>query len=197
MLSNRATEFLRTLERRPAISTKEVETIILDQGLPCFAPWLDFHERYAGYCERFGRDGAIWGLVQENPQWLPTRKAEIDRESHEETWYITCADAHPSYMYRLDNRGEFLGTPAESFDIHVERIAVGWDFDRRTSGQNRVLTAAELGAQGLLERVKPFRIAEASDRYFRYYMTETGLVVEDVKTGVLRRGRVRILDSGP
>ena len=193
MLSNRAKSFLATLERRPAIPTKDVELIICDQGLPCFPVWLDFHERYAGFLEVFGRDWAIWGLVHNNPEWLRSRKAEVDREPHEEVWYITCADAHPSYSYRLDNKGEFLGDPAESFDIHVERIALGWDFHQR--GQSRALSTAELRAlcsqEILMTQMKDDLVSGASDCFFRYYMNDTYLLVEDAKTGMLRKGKVR------
>jgi hypothetical protein len=193
MLSTRARIFLATLERRPSIPTKEVEAIIRDQGYPCFSPWLDFHERYAGYLEVFGQDWAVWGLVHEKPVWLLPRKADIDREPHEETWYVTCADTHPSYDYRLDDKGEFLGPPAESFDIHVERIALGWDFHQK--GPSRVLTTDELRGPGFQEifitQIEPHLVAEASDRFFRYYMNENYLVVEDVESGRLLRARQR------
>ena len=193
MLSIRARSFLETLERRPFIPTREVEAIIREQGYPCFEPWLDFHDRYAGYHERFGRDGAIWGLAHERPQWLLPRKADIDREVNEEIWYVTCADAHPSYSYRLDNTGEFIGAPAERFDVHVERIALGWDFARRTGGRARPLSAGDLRGPafaGILERVKAFLVSEASDRFARYYMTDTLLLVEDASTGALRKGQI-------
>jgi hypothetical protein len=190
MLTTRAKNFLSTLERRPAIPTEDVEAIIRGAGCPCFAPWLDFHERYAGYLEVFGRDWAIWGLVHEEPVWLPPRQADIDREPHDETWYITCADVHPSYTYQLDDMGEFLGGPAESFDVYVERIALGWDFHRRS--EIRILTADELRGPAFQEifsdRVKAHLVTEASDSFLRYYMNDTYLVVEDASTGRLRNG---------
>jgi hypothetical protein len=178
------------LERRPFVPTRKVEEIIRNQGRPCYPQWLDFHERFAGYVETIGRDVAVWGLIHENPQWLRPMTADIDREPLQETWYITCADVHPSYDYRLDDKGEFLGYPAESFDKHVERMAVGWEFkrDRRIE----VIDIDELRSQAFLglfhSTVKPALVPEASDRYLTYYMDDHYLVVEDAETGKLRRG---------
>jgi hypothetical protein len=188
MLSARAIAFLSTLERRPFVATRKVEEIIGNQGFPCYPAWLDFHERYAGYVETIGRDVAVWGLVHENPTWLLPMKADIDRESAQETWYITCADVHPSYNYRLDDKGEFLGNPAESFDEHVERMAVGWEF--RREGNTQVIARDELRSQAFLSlfvnMVKSALVPEASDQYFTYYMDDHYLVVEDARTGKLR-----------
>lgn len=176
-LSSRARSFLATLERRPTVPAGEVEEIIIRSGYPCFPHWLQFQDRYAGYVERIGWDTAIWGLIQKN-----TDEPEI--EVCEGTWYITCADLHPSYEYRLDNRGEFLGGRAESFDIHVERLSLGWEFCQR--GEARVLDADEL--QGLVfsdhfrKQIKHHLVPEASDRYSRYYMSDTWLVVELART---------------
>ncbi len=193
MLSVRARKYLETLERRPAVATTAVEAAIRAQGYPCFEPWLEFHERYAGYVEWFGRDGAIWGVIHEKPQWLLPLRADIEKETHEDTWYVTCADAHPSYNYRLDSAGEFIGVAAQSFDIHVERIALGWEFNQRTGGRDRPLTAGDLRGpefSDLAERISASLVPEASDRYFRYYMSDTQLLVQDAVTGVLKRGRM-------
>ncbi|MFY0540408.1 hypothetical protein [Nannocystis pusilla] len=152
---------------------------------------MTFHERYAGYLERLGQDWAIWGLVHKNPTWLSPMQPDIDRESNEDTWYITCADAHPSYEYRLDNRGEVVGTRAESFDIEVERSALGWDFRQR--GETRALVASELRSEDFRQmfetQIRPFLVVDASDRYFRYYMSPRYFLVENARTGTLVRGR--------
>lgn len=194
MLSSRAKRLLERLERRPAIETADVESIIRAQGYPCLPIWLEFHDRYAGYVEVFGRDCAVWGLVHENPEWLLPRKAEIDREPNEETWYITCADAHPSYSYRLDNRGEFLGDPAVSFDVHVERVATFAEFQERVPC--RALAVSELRSQAvrdvLLNELYQEPVTEASDQFFRYYMNDAYLLVEDAETRELRRGLTRM-----
>ena len=190
-LSPRARTFLATLERRPAVPTAEVEAIVTGSGFPCFTPWLAFHDRYAGYVEALRQDGFVWGLVHRNPRWLAPNKPDIDSEADELTWYIGSADGHPSYDYRLDNTGEFLGgAPAESFDIHVERIALGREFQRR--GVVRAWSDDELrgpAARDTFEaRVKAHLVAEASDRFSRYYRSESHFVVECVETGALRRG---------
>jgi hypothetical protein len=129
----------------------------------------------------------------ENPKWLLPRRADIDRESQEEIYYITCADAHPSYTYQLDNKGEFLGFPAESFEIHVERIALGWAFSQ--SEPTRPIVMSELRSSYMQEvfatQMKPHLIAEASDKFSRYYMNDTYLLVENTETGMLRRGSQR------
>ena len=194
MLSIRANAFLATLERHSRIPTKDVESIIRDQGLPCFAVWLDFHDRFSGYLERFGRDWAIWGLVHQNPQWLLPRKADADREPNEELWYITCADAHPSYSYRIDSKGEFLSAPAISFDVHIERIALGRDFQEKT--KCRALSKVELSAldekEVIAKQLKPFQIAEASDCFSKYYMNDSYFLVEDASSGKLRKGQVKV-----
>jgi hypothetical protein len=189
-LSSRARRFLATLERRPAVPTAEVEAIITGSGFPCFAPWLTFHERYAGYVERSAHDWFIWGLAHRNPYWLGANAVDVDSELDGKTWYITCADGHPSYTYRLEHTGEFLGGPAESFDIHVERLALGWEFKQR--GAARVCSVDELRDPAFRQvfeaRVKPYWVAEASDRFSRYYMSDSYFVVESVQSGALRRG---------
>ena len=63
----------------------------------------------------------------------------LDSELGGKTWQIFCADGHPSYNYRLEQTGEFIGAPAESFDIHVERIARGWEFEQRGACQAVIL----------------------------------------------------------
>lgn len=191
-LTPRALAFLATLERRPAVSTSQVEQALANQGLPCFAPWLEFHERYAGFLERFGKDGAIWGLIHTKPLWLAPGKADVEKEEHEDVWYIRCADAHPSYSYQLDSAGEFLGTPAQSFDIHVERIALGWDFAQ--AGESHRLTVAEMrdiSSEPFLQQLQAHRIYEASDKYSIYYMSDRILAVEDAKKRILRSVRSR------
>jgi hypothetical protein len=194
MLSRRAERFLETLERRPSIPTNDVEAMILDQSYPCYPCWLEFHERYAGYVEVFGRDSAIWGLAHMSSEWLVPRKVDVDCETNEDVWYITCADVHPSYNYRLDNKGEFLGGPAATFDVHVERAGAFFDFQQ--DGHCRPLTSDELRTPQLRQMVnrtlRADLVAEASDSFFKYYMNDTYLVVESGKTRALVRGIVKV-----
>lgn len=189
MLTERANEYLRSLKRLPAIPTKEVEKIILDAGYPVFDCWLDFHDRYAGYVEVLGCDSAILGLSHEASYWYGPRTVDIDRELHEEIWYITCAELHPSYTYRLENNGEFLGVRATSFDIHVERCGLLRQFS--LGHQTRWMTKDELLAVDA-RNLEPFIVPEASDTFSTYYENETHLLIYDVEDEQLRRGVVRL-----
>ena len=191
-LSPRARRFLATLERRAAIPTEEVEAIIQTSGFPCFAPWLAFHERYAGFVHQTDYDWFIWGLAHRDPYWLDPNAVQIDSRSGGQSWHVTCADCHPSYNYRLDHTGIFLGgdAPAESYDIHVEQGALGWEF--KQIGQFRAWKDEELRDPAFRalfeERIEPHPVPEATDCYSRYFMSARYFVVQSVKTGTLRRG---------
>ncbi|MDH5692827.1 MAG: hypothetical protein OEZ47_06965 [Gammaproteobacteria bacterium] len=189
MLSNRANNFLSTLKRVPGLSASEVEKIIKSQGYPCFDAWLDFQDRFAGYVEEFGGEAAVWGLVHEEPYWLPKKKAEIESEPDGKTWYISCADAHPSYSYQLENNGEFLGTPSESFDIYVERKSVAWHFNSNCEAE--LIKKPELSDPSFQKvfdlEIKKDLVPEASDKFSKYYMNDFYFLIEDCKSGKFRR----------
>jgi hypothetical protein len=191
-VSTRARKYLATLEKRVSIPIKKVEDAILATGNPCFPTWLDFHEKYSGYLEWFGNDWAIWGLVHPNSVWLEPNVPDIEREPGEETFYIRCADTHPSFNYRLDQNGTFLGGKAENFGIFVERVAVGWEFAQH--GKSRILTPEELRThefRNTFEKLlRRHLIHEASDRFSRYYMDASHLVIENVKTEELVQARI-------
>jgi len=167
MLTSRAANYLAGLERLERVSTREVETTLLGQGFPCFAPWLEFHERYAGYVEPMGRDVAIWGIVHRRSEWLDSGRADVDREIKMDIWYAVCADVHPAYNYRLNNDGEFFGRMATSFDVKIERNALVASFSAK--GPNRYITS-ELHdaafAQRLRAELGPRLDAAASDSTF-------------------------------
>jgi hypothetical protein len=74
-----------------------VEQMLVDGGYPCPSVWLDFHERYAGYIEKFGKDAALWGLAHPRAIWVDTNSVEAEFDDSDESWTITCADVHPSY----------------------------------------------------------------------------------------------------
>jgi hypothetical protein len=101
------------------------------------------------------------------------------------------------YNYRLDDKGEFLGPPAISFDVHVERVALGWEFSRK--GASRVLSKSEVWGPQFTElfntSIKPHLIPEASDHYARYYMSEQYLIVEDAEKGSIRKARELIQNT--
>lgn len=190
-LSETAVRFLRTLRRVPFLTTARVESELIRSGKPCFSAWLDFHERFAGYVEPLGPDEAIWGIMHEQPQWLSPFEAQVEPEKDGVTFYISCADVHPSYSYQLTNTGEFLGFPAESFAVHVERCAAGWDFGSRHATQ--ALTQAELRDPEFIERCTNAEVlTHASDRFSRYLRDADTLVVWRAGAKSPQRGWRRI-----
>ena len=181
MLTERASWLLSTLERRPAIPTREVEAIVRGQGAPCPEVWLAFHDRFTGYVEIFGRDSAVWGLAHEESCWLGPRGIHVEQDDERENrWAILCADVHPTYGYMLDDEGGFVGHGQhESFEVHVEQLAAlrafGADGDvRRLLDEIAVPGARE----SVLAEVQPFAIAEASDRYTRCFLSPRYFVRE-------------------
>ncbi len=185
LLSKRAQSYLGTIVRIPSVPVGDVEKIFRDSGYPCFAPWLEFHERYAGYVEPMGLDTAVWGLVHEESCWIGARRVLVDRDEHEDKWFVTCAEVHPSYNYALDNRGEFVGVLAESFEIKIERNAVAWAF--LSQGPYAAVSQRDLYdmsfVEHLREETRPHLVLEASDRYLRYYMSERYWAIEDPDSG--------------
>jgi hypothetical protein len=151
---------------------------------PVFEPWLEFHDRYAGYEEPLGRDKAIWGIIHPRGTWIKGRIANVDKEPKEDRWYVTCADVHPSYNYLLDNRGEFLGQLAESFDIKVERDSLINEL--RSLGKVARLSVQQMKSREAIqvaERIRDNLIPEASDKYYRYYSAHHTVFVEDLELG--------------
>lgn len=185
MLTKRATDFLSTLERREHLPTESVSELIVRAGFEPLGHWLAFHERYAGYVDDLGNDDAILGLAHRSPQWLEAEEIEIEEENDGVTRYITCADVHPSYTYQLDHRGEFLGGPARSFDVHFERKAMGWEFGR--DRKVRFLSAADFRGVRGLEPDEGHVVQEASDEFSRYVLVENYLVVTSGDGATVRK----------
>jgi len=182
MLTKRAQDYLRTLARRPAIPASEVERILKGAGSPCFDPWLAFHESYAGYVEPLGRDTAVWGLVHEQGHWIAPGGASVEKEPHDKAWYIVCADVHPSYSYKLDHLGEFLGEPAVSFDVKVERNALVVDFMSR--GKTRYLIQELKDPTRIKELLEGSAIdPHTADKFARYHVSTRYLLKEDAESG--------------
>lgn len=194
MLSQTATQYLSTLERRPSISTREVQGILRERKYPQPAPWIDFHDRYAGYVELLGKDWAVWGLAHDRPYWLGPREveAEVERGEASEIWTVTCADVHPSYEYTLDQDGVFSSEGAESFDIKVEQNAVRWSFARRGAVES-VVDPDELGA--LQHRLRDRLMEPASDKFSRFFMDDEFLLIQRVQASTWQAWR--LLHRGP
>jgi hypothetical protein len=179
MISARAREWLATLERRSAPSVAEVREALKRAGAPAFEPWLSFQERYAGYVEPIGREVSVWGLLHESPAWAPKNAVEVEHTAAEDLWLVTCADVHPSYEYRLDQKGALLAGPARSFDVHVERVALRAWFCSR--GQAPTL-AFNVKKPKLVERISAETelVREASDEHFEHYLGADILAIHEV-----------------
>lgn len=179
MLTDKAKKYLSTLERRPFVPTEDVEKIILDSGYPCFPKWLDFHEKYAGYVELLGKDKAVWGLAHQSPTWLGSLAVEVSYDKKENSYDIVCADVHPSYNYVICESGEFMGFRSESFDIYVERKAVGYDFSFGFDVKS--VSGSEL-SEDVIDRVMGAEniLIEASDAFSEYYFRDEFLLVKSL-----------------
>jgi len=190
VLSERARLYLDRCERYPAVPTADVERILLAGGWPAPAAWLDFHDRYAGYVERIYRDTAVWGLAHTESFWFGPLGVEVDSED-DGSRTIYCAELHPSYGYQLDSAGRFLGRglEADSFGVHVERLAL-WgafldDGPARKEGDQQRLGDPAVRAE-LLARLAGHLVPEASDSWFAVYRDGRTLIHDDVRAGRLR-----------
>ena len=180
-LSDRATAWLGSLERRVPVSVERVRRALAEAGAPAPVPWLEFHERYAGYVVPLGLDGAVWGLAFERGTFWPSRvpfSVDVERDDPHAPWTIGCADVHPSYDdYRLDERGRFLDGPSSSFDVHVEQKALWVEFCRGSTSA-RVRPGADEDALARID-ADAVRVDEASDVHLEYWRGSTVLAVRD------------------
>ena len=169
VLSDRAQKWLNTLKREPAVSTEELKVALERIECPAFESWLEFHEKFAGYVQPLGDDHAKWGLIHAQAQWMPD--GGVDAEIDGEMWLISCADAHPSYQYILEDNGHFLGGPSERFDIQVERFALQWWFAHQGSIPERRFNIQNKKA---IERITTTTtlVPEVSDQYYEYFLGE-------------------------
>jgi hypothetical protein len=169
MTTARAQRYLATLHRQDPEPIAAVREAIARELSPPPEPWLEFHERYAGYEEPLGSEEfAVWGIVHRSPYWLAAGEAQVERSGTE--CYVTCAEVHPSFDYRLSATGAFSssggGRRARSFDVKVERDAVVWE---ATSGGRRWVWDPVLARTGLDRIEAALRVsgaavvAEASD----------------------------------
>lgn len=168
--SPRAQAYLRSLERELALPTQAVASALDALGWHC-EPWLSFHENYAGYIERVGKDTIVWGIMRRDSDWIPEPMIDADGPGDQDA-LIACADCHPSYDYCLDVLGRFTGLGggggAECFSIKVERDALLHDLSLHTEVRVSEGIANER-AQDLLKRYQYQVVDEASDRFATYY----------------------------
>ncbi|MCX2794703.1 hypothetical protein SAMN05660479_02242 [Microbulbifer thermotolerans] len=178
MLTDRAKKYLATLERVPSIPTREIERILSDNEYPCIPEWLEFHDRFSGYIEPLGLDRAVWGLAHNSPVWMDSFSVDVECDKIEGTFEVVCADVHPSYNYTIDDRGHFFGLASESFEIYVERKAVGFLFSK--AGSVRPIRVADIEDEVIGHILnKENLISEATDKFFTYYRYDNYLCVQN------------------
>lgn len=181
MLSLRAQRYLQQLERRPHVEDLGAVKAALERaGAPATEELLSFHERYAGYVKR-GPDEFIWGLIHEKPAWGTQMEVDADREK--DRWYVSCADAHPSYALMLDQHGAHYttaGVPrATSFEIYTEQGALISEFYERQEARGplkyrtlELFNDRKELHEVLLPRLEGRQVAEGSDEHGAIYVTE-------------------------
>jgi hypothetical protein len=182
-LSTRATTYLSTLRRLAAVPTRTVDEVLRARlGKAAPTPWLDFHERFAGYVEPLGNESAVWGLTHHQSRWYQPLTVSIEQSLQAEAAsFIGCAEVHPSYVYQLGDTGFFRDPAAQTFELKIERNAARLEFFANAKKPSRVL---EPSAPVFTERAKATPlIAEASDAFFRVYASRHLLAVQRVTDG--------------
>ncbi len=136
MPSSRLTKYLQTLDRLPAITdVKTVSEIIETSGLPIIKPVIEFHCKYAGFVQPYGRVQFIWGLFHSNPHdysFFQPNRPHCD--TMDENFRIfTCCNCHASDHWFLDETGAlywcYYPPLATSFEKKIERDAVAWELN--------------------------------------------------------------------
>lgn len=181
-LTDRALAWLATLRREPPVSLLRVHRALDEAGVTAFEPWLEFHDRYAGYTVPIGADGAVWGLMHDAPRYWQARAAgTLDLELDDGSWTIACADAHPSHEQRLDECGTLLAGPVSNFDVYVEQKALWVRFCASAPAPKAHFGRID---EALAERLetRAERVPEASDRYQEYRCGDDVLGVRDLAT---------------
>lgn len=180
--SNRATEYLRSLKRREAVSVSEVRSAFARSNVALPDAWLDFHHELGGYVEILGRDRATWGLMHVAPRWQEPMALWFEED--DAGVVIACADVHPSYDYWLTESGEFTGLggggPCESFGVKVEQDALLWSVAREGAWR-RVLHFDDWPSEKKDEvkaSVADDVVYEATDKFTKCYLSGACLMFE-------------------
>jgi len=179
-LSDRANDWLTTLPRQPAVSTESVCEVLIRNKTEPFESWLSFHERFAGYIEPIGVDIAHWGLMHENPHWLPPNDVVSDYDEVEKFWCIACADAHPTYEYQLDQHGVLHSAVTTcTFEVYIERRALQWWFCSQSANPKLTLNAT---APSLVDRIETETklVQEASDEHYLHRLGDRILAIREI-----------------
>lgn len=193
-LSQRAQNFLATLERDKPVPVETIVQLLAAEGLEPVPAWLEFHQRYAGYREDIGAgDVAIWGLAQTKvhgdynaPDTIYVTKT---RDNHPVT--ACCADVHPSWDYLLKPNGEFIGPPfrCATFDVKIERNALMWEFTH-AGPVERVWKINGVNVNQcrdkLITELQDYLVPEASDAFARYYYSPDKLMLASLRNDVIK-----------
>jgi hypothetical protein len=191
MVSERAKQYLATLEREPAIIDEEQVIAAMERAkLPVFEPVVQFQIDYGGYIEWYGFNDFHWGILHHKPEpesFLTANEIAFDSEDGE--YFITCADCHLSDHWTLDSKGSLYWCgyfKASSFDLKIERDAFVASLGM-LGKRSRLQFDAE--AKEVIEILTPRLhenlIAEASDNYQALYLKDNLYVAVDFKHGDL------------
>lgn len=179
-LSPRGRAYLESMSRVDHASSEVVAGLLLAEGCPVAAAWLEFQDAFGGYVEPIGHDVAIWGVVHSDPDWLLPDSVEVEHKAGS-AWRIVCADVHPSYDYWLDETGQFVSVGSgryEKFKTKVERNAVFWEMV--SSGRTWTISSDPPSGSripGFVAQSDCKPVAEASDRYSTLYKSESIILV--------------------
>jgi hypothetical protein len=193
MLTRRALDYLATLQRDDPVPVSMVERMLIERGFEPYPAWLEFHAQFAGYWEPVGGSVAIWGLVLSNVsgQYNEPFQLYVTLDAKGKPSWVSCADVHPSFDYRLLTDGTFIGPPwlSASFAVKVERNALMWEFVKAGPAR-RVYDIDDVPItdlrESLLAELRPFHMPEASDQFANYYMSPDKLLLESLENDGLK-----------
>ena len=184
-LSQRAQSYLNTLERRSSVPTETVKQALIDNGYPANEKWLDFHERYAGYCQSFGHDGATWGLVHADTRYslIDGRPLSVEayKDESDGLWHAAAADCHPSYDFTIDERGHCPELCVSSFNVHLEQSAIYREFMTQGEKPKQLWSHDEI-TQIMTQTTDAIPQKLASDEYRQWWLGEKILAELDVES---------------
>src|SRR5262245_28545692 len=166
MFSERALAYLQSLERRSHVEDiAVVRDALLRNGVPAKDAFLELHGALAGYVEPAGKDEFVYGIVHVESYWYGSLTP--DAYEHNGLWYITYADAHPSYERQVDENGvmyqEGGARRASSYVSLIEQHAFIAEFWNSGPACLRYVNVPSSAAIDLREHLEPHRARELSD----------------------------------
>jgi len=187
--SPRASQFLASLQRRPAVTDVAlVRSAFASEGIDIPDVWLDYHTRYAGLVIDLGASElAVLGIAHHRAKHIGRARYaglyyDWDDERPQGGWLnVASADAHPSFDFWLTGSGQFLGSGcgggADAFDTKIEQWAI-WSL----SGIDKTWTVQWLKgdvatALAAHEELATSLVREASDSQSTMYAGD-GFVIQ-------------------